>query len=577
MPVEFLSDDQARRYGCFGDEPSPAQLDRYFHLDDGDLAVVERRREHAYRLGFALQLGTVRFLGTFLADPTEVPAAAISYVAAQLGVADPGCLKGYGGSRAHWSHAGEICRRYGYRDFDTQPGYFAFLRWLYARAWVGNERPSVLFDPATARLVEHKVLLPGVSRLARMVASVRHRASTRAWRVLARLPDDECRARLEWLLVVPEGSRQSGLDRLRHGPRHPSIDGLVEALARLVELRSLGVDGLDVSGVPTGRVEALAREANSAWASTIGRRRPERRIATLVAFARVALASAHDDVCELFDVVVGQLLARVERAGQRQRLAGLADFDTAALLLREVSLVVLDAAVADAELRTAVFERVSRPRLEAAAQVIFSMAQAPGDRHYHDLLSRYSHLRRFLPLLLAYVGFQGSESAGAVLAAWRFLARAETGLRRDYAKAPVDVVSRAWKPLVDPETGGVDRRAYTFCVLEAMRDHLRRRDVFVAASRRFADPRAQLLSGPGWETARPRCAAPWACPSTPSRSSLTSEPNSTPPTGGPQRTSRGTHQSTSSGNTAVTGCASARSIAWPNRAALSPFARPWPL
>jgi hypothetical protein len=173
-------------------------------------------------------------------------------------------------------------------------------------------------------------------------------------------------------------------------------------------------------------------------------------------------------VCELFDVVVGQLLARVERAGQRQRLAGLADFDTAALLLREVSLVVLDAAVADVELRTVVFEHVSRPRLEAAAQVISSMAQAPGDRHYDDLLTRYPHVRRFLPLLLAHVGFEGSESAGAVLAAWRFLARAETGLRSDFTKAPVDVVSRAWKPLVGPESGGVDRRAYTCCVLEAM-------------------------------------------------------------------------------------------------------------
>ena len=117
---------------------------------------------------------------------------------------------------------------------------------MYARSWVGNERPGVLFDLATARLVDQKVLLPGVSRLARMVAAVRYRATTRTWRELARLADDECQVRLERLLVVPEGSRQSGLDRLRHGPRHASTDGLVEALGRLEELKSLGVEGLDL-------------------------------------------------------------------------------------------------------------------------------------------------------------------------------------------------------------------------------------------------------------------------------------------------------------------------------------------
>jgi len=108
---------------------------------------------------------TVRFLGTFLEDPADVPSSVLQTLVRQLRVTNLDQLPRYCRADQRWEHTAEIRSRYGFCDFSDPAVGFRLSRWLYALCWTGTEQPSVLFDRATTWLLAHKVLLPGCTTL----------------------------------------------------------------------------------------------------------------------------------------------------------------------------------------------------------------------------------------------------------------------------------------------------------------------------------------------------------------------------------------------------------------------------
>ena len=107
MPVSFLSPAQRDSYGQYLGDPSTQELARYFHLDDSDHTQIVEKRGDANRLGFALQLTTVRFVGTFLDDPTAVPPAVLATMSRQLGIDTTTDLTGYRDGKWRFAHAAQ--------------------------------------------------------------------------------------------------------------------------------------------------------------------------------------------------------------------------------------------------------------------------------------------------------------------------------------------------------------------------------------------------------------------------------------------------------------------------------------
>ena len=503
MPVDFLTTEQKAVYGQFSGKPNEVQLARYFHLDETDLSFVSNRRGDQNRLGFALQLTSVRFLGTFISDFTKVPVNVQIFVAQQLSINEVSVLTDYAQrNTTKRDHTALIRKNYGYHEFTDPPWPFRLSRLLYTRAWISNERPSLMFDIATAWLIQHKVLLPGATTLTRLISKIRERASNLLWQRLSSLPSNSQKANLETLLQVPDGHRISKFDRYRKGPVTISGPSFNEAVDRFKALKAFGIQKLNFSHISPVRLKNIARYAGMTSINKIARMPDDKRIAILVAYAKVFETIAFDEAIDVLDLLITGIAGEAKKIGQKKRLRTLKDLDRCALALAEVCELILNEETEGFRLRETIFASIPKERLAESITTVNNLAR-PSDDNFHDeLVAQYGRVRRFLPKLLNDIVFKAAPAGEITLQAFNYLLDMGLSRKQLLEEPPLDIITKPWKRLVFDSEGRVNKRGYTLCFLNKLQDSLRRRDIYAENSDRWGDPRAKLLQGAEWKAKR---------------------------------------------------------------------------
>jgi hypothetical protein len=83
---------------------APDTLARHFHLDAADLTLIDELRGEHNRLGFAVMLGSARYLGTFLDQAAHIRGRVLHTVSRQLDLPATVTLDGYFASRHRERH-----------------------------------------------------------------------------------------------------------------------------------------------------------------------------------------------------------------------------------------------------------------------------------------------------------------------------------------------------------------------------------------------------------------------------------------------------------------------------------------
>ena len=120
MPVRFLSDAELARLSSWPDEIAEHDLVTFFTLTSDDAAWLSGNVRVENRLGAAVQLCTLPWLGWIPDDLTDCPSAAVSRLGSLLGLALddlPELLASYGGweGRTQRDHRALVLTRLGWR------------------------------------------------------------------------------------------------------------------------------------------------------------------------------------------------------------------------------------------------------------------------------------------------------------------------------------------------------------------------------------------------------------------------------------------------------------------------------
>jgi hypothetical protein len=357
-----------------------------------------------------------------------------------------------------------------------------------------------------AWLRERKVLLPGVTTLARLVARVRDETTHRLWRELEGLLTPAQRRMLDRLLEVGPGGRVSDLERWRKGPPpRGSGPAIIKALDQVAEITALGLAGTGAEAlVPPRRLGELARYGMTADAWLIRRHPDDRRMATLLATVRHLEARSVDDALELLDLLMSaELVNKAQRESDRDKARRHPRLARASARLAVAVEALFDSdgwGGPDDEPRVsqvweAIEAVVSRAELRVALALVTESVPPPDAEDPDDwraqLLSRYPTVSGFLKLLPGVISFGATAEGAPVLAAMRALP--DVLAYRSRLPGPLipgrlidaGVVTGPWRRLVfghpTHADGAVSRHAYAFCVLEQFwrylkaPRHLRRR------------------------------------------------------------------------------------------------------
>ncbi len=495
------------------------ELVEHFTLLPDEVALLGDK-SGASRLGFALLLRHFTLAGRFPTGRSELADEAVEFVARQVEV--PAAELGFydWSGRTIKRHRAEVRRALGFRECNVEDAD-KLTDWLTSQVAEAERRPEQVRTALLQRCREQGIEPPTPARTSRMVASALHRAEEALFaRVTARIPAGSV-GRIRALIAISDGEDED------HDPENasasedvgPALLALIKSEAGAVSLESMltEIDKLLAVrriGLPEDLFGDVDPKVLAGWRAQAVVESPSHLRARLdtnaVKTLTLLAALLHTRHREITDALVDLLIATVHRIGARAERKVTEELVNAFKRVTGKENILFSIAGAaltspDESVRQVVFPAVSGG--EATLRELVHEYKTKGPVYQRTvkttLRASYTHhYRRGLIRLLDVLEFRSNNTTHRpVVQALELVSRHAAAGNRSYYPVGEHVPVHAglggdWEPLVwrtdSDSRRRVVRMGYEVATLQALRERLRCKEIWVVGADRWRNPDQDL-------------------------------------------------------------------------------------
>jgi TnpA family transposase len=490
--------------------PPPVEAPKAWTVPPADELLIAAK-SRANRLSFALLLLFFRAHGRFPRTQDEIEPAIVADVARQLDIGLTSAQTLAGSGRTVERHRADIRTLCGFREASVADGE-TLTEWLRDHAIAETRDTALLASALEQRCRDLAIEPPAPERIVRIVRAALHAYDERFCDDIHRRLPAATRTRLDALLRPAAGEQPGAandapddpgpavLMHLQADPGGPSVNSLQTELAKLVLVRQLGLPADLFGPTRSHEVERYNQRVVVEAPYELRRHAEPLRLTALAAFAHLRGRSLTDGLVDLLIETIHRIAAHAERKVERELLDDLKRVTGKQNILFELA----DASLAqpDGVVREVVFPVAG----EQTLRDLVKEWKATGPTYRTTLRTvirnSYSgHYRRMVPKVLQALEFRSNnERHRPVIRALELRRRyADSKLRVFPAEedVPLDgVVSGLWRDaVIEPDAQGrqrINRITYEICVLQALREQLRCKEIWVVGANRYRNPDEDL-------------------------------------------------------------------------------------